>query len=122
MRLSQSALKKEYIPALEGMRSLAVLAVLFFHLEINFFPGGFLGVDLFFVISGFIITRNLLFDLERQRFSLKDFYYRRFRRIIPALVATIYITLLCAVVIVPAAELALTAKSAVYPVAMLMVT
>ena len=114
MRLSQSALKKEYIPALEGMRSLAVLAVLFFHLEINFFPGGFLGVDLFFVISGFIITRNLLFDLERQRFSLKDFYYRRFRRIIPALVATIFITLLCAVVIVPAAELALTAKSAVY--------
>ena len=114
MRFSQPALKKEYIPALEGMRSLAVLAVLLFHLEITFFSGGFLGVDLFFVISGFIITRNLLFDIERQRFSLKDFYYRRFRRIIPALAVTIFITLLCAIAIVPTTELALTAKSAVY--------
>jgi peptidoglycan/LPS O-acetylase OafA/YrhL len=114
MRLSQPALQKEYLPALEGMRSLAVLAVLFFHLEISLFPGGFLGVDLFFVISGFIITRNLLFDIEHRHFSLKDFYYRRFRRIIPALVITIFITLLCAIAILPADELARTAKSAVY--------
>jgi peptidoglycan/LPS O-acetylase OafA/YrhL len=96
------------------MRSLAVLAVLLFHLDVIFFPGGFLGVDLFFVISGFIITRNVLFDIERQRFTLKDFYYRRFRRIIPALVATVFVTLLIALRDVPPTELALTAKSAIY--------
>ncbi|MCB1690330.1 MAG: acyltransferase [Halioglobus sp.] len=106
--------KTEYIPALEGMRSLAVLAVLLFHLETDFVAGGFLGVDLFFIISGFIITRNLLFDMDQQRFSLKDFYYRRFRRIVPALVTTIFFTLLFAILIVPPAELALSAKSAVF--------
>ena len=111
-----------YRPDIDGLRSVAVVPVVLYHAGFSLFSGGYVGVDIFFVISGFIITRNLLFDLERQRFSLKDFYYRRFRRIIPALVATIFITLLCAVVIVPAAELALTAKSAVYPVAMLMVT
>jgi hypothetical protein len=105
-------LSKQYIPALEGMRSLAVLAVLLFHLDIHFFYGGFLGVDLFFIISGFIITRNLLFDIERQRFSLKAFYYRRIRRIIPALVTTIFFTLFAALAIMPSAELVLTAISA----------
>ena len=53
MRLSQSALEKEYIPALEGMRSLAVLAVLFFHLEINFFPGGSVYLSYTFRLKGF---------------------------------------------------------------------
>jgi peptidoglycan/LPS O-acetylase OafA/YrhL len=113
---SQTAPTKAYIPALEGMRSLAVLAVLLFHLDVAFVSGGFLGVDLFFIISGFIITRNLLFDMEQQRFTLKDFYYRRFRRIVPALVATIFFTLLFSVFIVPPTELVLTAKSAIYSV------
>ena len=53
-----------FIPSIEGMRALAVLVVLLYHLDVSAFEGGFLGVDLFFVISGFIISRNILSDLD----------------------------------------------------------
>ena len=76
-----------FIPSIEGLRALAVLAVLLFHLDIPGIAGGFLGVDLFFVISGFIISRNILTDLQGGTFSLKvltcvDFadYFRLFWR------------------------------------------
>jgi peptidoglycan/LPS O-acetylase OafA/YrhL len=77
-----------------GLRALAVLGVVLFHLKVAGFPGGFIGVDVFFVISGYLISRNILRDLDRDRFSLGQFYIRRTRRIFPALVFTVALTYL----------------------------
>ena len=105
-----------FIPSIEGMRALAVLVVLLYHLDVSAFEGGFLGVDLFFVISGFIITRNILADLHSGSFSLKEFYIRRFRRLFPALLVSVLLTLVAAILIVPPVELVNTAKSAIFAV------
>lgn len=76
----------QYIPAIDGLRSIAVMAVLFYHLGFNWIPGGFLGVDLFFVISGYVITRLLLDSIERSGgLDLRAFYLARIRRLLPAL-------------------------------------
>jgi peptidoglycan/LPS O-acetylase OafA/YrhL len=107
-------LRTSFIPSIEGMRALAVLVVLLFHLDIPGFDGGYLGVDLFFVISGFIISRNILSDLRGGTFSLREFYVRRFRRLFPALLVTVLLTLVAALFIVPPIELANTAESAIY--------
>ncbi|MDA8016396.1 MAG: acyltransferase [Thermoanaerobaculia bacterium] len=72
-------------PEIEGLRAVAVLAVLVFHLDEAWLPGGFLGVDVFFVISGFLITRLVRSQLERGEFSLPSFWMRRIRRLFPAL-------------------------------------
>src|SRR5690606_22204013 len=69
---------------IQGLRALAVLAVFFFHFNLNLLPGGFLGVDIFFVISGFLISGILLRKKENQQFSFWEFYQSRFKRIIPA--------------------------------------
>ena len=75
-----------YQPQIDGLRALAVLSVLFYHLKISFFEGGFIGVDIFFVISGYLITSIILKELVTTgSFSLKYFYERRIRRILPVL-------------------------------------
>ena len=74
------------------LRALAILFVLVFHLDIGAFSNGFLGVDVFFVISGYIITRNISKELAEKRFSLKSFYLRRIRRLFPALFFTVLLT------------------------------
>ncbi len=75
-----------YIPGLDGIRALAVLAVLLYHADVSWMPGGFLGVDMFFVLSGFLITSIVLTELERNgRLNFKQFYLRRARRLLPAL-------------------------------------
>ena len=74
-----------YRPDIDGLRAVAVLSVVFFHLSIGPLRGGFVGVDVFFVISGYLIGNCVLDDVARGRFSLRDFYERRFRRILPAL-------------------------------------
>ena len=74
-----------YRPDVDGLRAVAVLAVLAFHAFPHAMPGGFAGVDVFFVISGFLITGIILDDLERGRFTIAGFYWRRIRRIFPAL-------------------------------------
>lgn len=109
-----SAGETGFIPSIEGLRALAVLVVLFYHLDIELLGGGFLGVDLFFVISGFIITRNILTDMSSGDFSLSGFYIRRFRRLYPALLATIFCTLVASILIVPPVQLVETAKSAIF--------
>ncbi|MEO1291408.1 MAG: acyltransferase family protein [Pseudomonadota bacterium] len=78
-----------YRPEIDGLRAIAVLSVLLFHAEPAFLPGGYLGVDVFFVISGYLITSILLAECESGRFSFATFYERRARRILPALLATI---------------------------------
>lgn len=79
----------QYRPEVDGLRAVAILPVVFFHAGAGFIPGGFLGVDVFFVISGYLITSLLLEDLETGRYSVRTFYERRARRILPALFAVI---------------------------------
>lgn len=74
-----------YRPEIDGLRALAVLSVIFFHAGFQLFRGGFIGVDIFFVISGYLITTIILAELENGGFSLLNFYERRARRILPAL-------------------------------------
>jgi len=83
----------QYIPAIDGLRAVAVIAVILYHLGISWIPGGFLGVDLFFVISGYVITRLLLDSIqERGGLDLRDFYWARIRRLLPPLVFMIVVT------------------------------
>jgi len=74
-----------YRKDIEGLRGLAVLAVCFYHAGFDFFSGGYLGVDIFFVISGYLITSIILPDIEQGYFNYKDFFERRIRRIAPSL-------------------------------------
>ncbi|MGH7837227.1 MAG: acyltransferase family protein, partial [Candidatus Binataceae bacterium] len=74
-----------YRPDIDGLRAIAVLAVILFHADFLQCRGGFVGVDVFFVISGFLITSIIVAELDRGTFSLAHFYERRVRRIFPAL-------------------------------------
>ena len=80
-----TASRLSYRPALDGLRAIAVLSVCVFHLDPAILPGGFVGVDIFFVLSGYLITRIIHRDLEAGTFSLVHFYQRRIARIAPAL-------------------------------------
>jgi peptidoglycan/LPS O-acetylase OafA/YrhL len=82
----------KYRPDVDGLRAVAILPVLFFHSGISGFSGGFVGVDVFFVISGYVIALSLLDDLENGRFSIFRFYAKRIRRIFPALFVTVAVT------------------------------
>ena len=82
-----------YIPAIDGLRAVAVIAVMLYHLGFKWIPGGFLGVDLFFVISGYVITRLLLDSIQRSGgLDLRAFYVARIRRLLPPLVFMIITT------------------------------
>jgi len=90
-----------YRSDIDGLRAVAVLPVVFFHAGVGF-SGGFVGVDIFFVISGYLISRVLLRDWERGQYSIVMFYERRVRRIIPALFAVIAFTFVfSAVLLIP---------------------
>ena len=75
----------KYRPEIDGLRALAVIPVILFHAGFKLFNGSFVGVDVFFVISGYLITTILIEDIEKKRFSLVGFHERRARRILPAL-------------------------------------
>ena len=83
-----------YRDDIDGLRALAVLLILFFHAGLASTPGGFVGVDVFFVISGFLITTLVRREIAEDRFHYADFYLRRLRRLAPALIATIFLTLI----------------------------
>lgn len=93
------AQKSHYRHDIDGLRAIAVLAIVMFHINDTWLPGGFTGVDVFFVISGFVITANLSRDLQRGTFSYKEFYRRRIRRIFPAMFACVAFTLAAAVAV-----------------------
>ena len=86
----------KYRAEIDGLRALAVVPVILFHAGFGLFSGGYVGVDVFFVISGYLITTILIEDLENQRFSLVSFYERRARRILPALFFVMFVCILFA--------------------------
>jgi peptidoglycan/LPS O-acetylase OafA/YrhL len=90
MRSSPSS---RYRPDIDGLRAIAVMLVVNFHAFPEAMPGGFVGVDIFFVISGFLITGIIVRELDQQRFSLLAFYNRRIKRIFPALIVVLGATL-----------------------------
>ena len=98
--------KLAYRPDLDGLRALAVLSVVFFHFDFGTFGGGFVGVDIFFVISGYLITSIIVGELESGSFSFARFYERRIRRIVPALIVMLAATSIAAIALFPPKELA----------------
>jgi len=84
----------KYRPEVDGLRTIAVLPVLLFHLGCEWIPGGFLGVDVFFVISGYLITAIILKDFDAGKFSLKNFWIKRVRRIFPVMSIMVIATLI----------------------------
>ena len=85
--------KSRYIPALDGLRTLAVVAVVLYHLNLTWAQGGLLGVTIFFVLSGYLITRLLLNEIAKTgRIDLKSFWIRRIRRLFPAVVTVVVVT------------------------------
>jgi peptidoglycan/LPS O-acetylase OafA/YrhL len=90
----------KYRPDIDGLRAVAVLPVLFYHLGISLMPGGFVGVDVFFVISGYLITSLISAEIHQGTYSITNFYVRRARRIFPALffmcaVTALFVLLFC---------------------------
>lgn len=81
-----------YRPDIDGLRAVSVLAVIFYHLGFSFVAGGYLGVDVFFVISGYVITLSVMSMLENDQFSILEFYNRRIKRIFPALAFMLLLT------------------------------
>jgi len=100
--MQRASISNTHIPAIDGLRALAVFAVVLYHLGINWIPGGFLGVDLFFVISGYVITRLILDSIESANgLDLREFYAARVRRLLPGLLVLIVITSLLMAIFAP---------------------
>ena len=83
-----------YLPHIDGLRAIAVLSVVFHHFNPKIFPGGYIGVDIFFVISGYLIAGIIKKEIEENRFSFVNFYERRVRRIFPALFSVLIFTII----------------------------
>jgi peptidoglycan/LPS O-acetylase OafA/YrhL len=103
----------DYRPDIDGLRAIAVLSVLFFHIGYPWMPGGFVGVDVFFVISGFLITKIIVDDLARERFSFAGFFERRARRLLPTMFAVVALCAVAAFLLMTPEHLQAFARSAI---------
>ncbi|MFW2405972.1 MAG: acyltransferase family protein [Gammaproteobacteria bacterium] len=103
----------DYRADIDGLRGIAVLSVIVYHIDERWLPGGFTGVDVFFVVSGYLITRLIQFDIDRGSFSLAGFYRRRIKRIAPAMLLVIGVTLVAAQLLLLPSDAVDVAKSAV---------
>jgi len=103
-----------YRPDVDGLRALAVLSVVVYHLDKDLVPGGFTGVDIFFVISGFLITGNIWNGMRRGEFSLVDFYVRRIRRIAPAFFVMLAAVLVAGCILLLPPDVMMLAKSSLW--------
>ena len=101
-----------YISDIDGLRCLAVMSVIFFHSGFEFIPGGFIGVDIFFALSGFLITSIIYPNILQKTFSFSNFYKRRARRLLPASMAMTFITVLTFSLFYPPDLFAIVADSA----------
>ena len=106
-----AARSDKYRPDIDGLRAVAVLPVVFFHAKVRGFSGGFVGVDIFYVISGYLITSIVAEDVARGKFSFVSFYERRIRRIFPALFAVLFSCVLVASVLLVPRDLLAFGKS-----------
>lgn len=105
-----------YRPEVDGLRAIAVIAVLLFHFDPRLAPGGFTGVDIFFVISGFLITSIIVKSHARGSFSFRNFYLRRIRRIAPPYLTVVLATLVAGCVLMQPEDLAHLGRSAFWSV------
>lgn len=110
-------MKNNYRKDIDGLRALAVIFVVLFHLDISWIKSGFLGVDIFFVISGYLITSIIIRDLNNNDFSIKNFYLRRIRRILPALITVLIVSTFFAWLILLPQDLQNYSKSLIASVA-----
>ena len=100
--MTRSAKANLYIAPIDGLRAIAVIAVLLYHLGVKQIPGGFLGVDLFFAISGYVITRLILDSIETANaLDLRQFYWARVRRLVPGLLFLILATIIAVALFAP---------------------
>lgn len=99
---------------IDGLRALAVLAVLFYHLNEHLVPGGYTGVDVFFVISGYLIVLGIISRLDSGQFSFLDFFHRRVKRIIPAYIGMICVSLAAGMILFPWEKLMLLGEAACF--------
>ena len=109
----------QYRPDIDGLRAVAVLAVVVFHAFPAVVPSGFYGVDVFFVISGYLITGIIWRQVETNRFSFVEFYQRRIKRIFPALFVVVAATLVAGMFLLLPGDYTTTASSAIYAVSAL---
>lgn len=116
--LASSVTKKAgYRPDIDGIRAVAVIAVILYHFQISSFKGGFVGVDIFFAISGYLISKGIISSVDKNKFAFSDFYSRRTRRLIPALLSVIGLTYFSAYFIQSPNDFAQTSGSVVYALA-----
>ena len=101
----------KYRPEIDGLRAIAVFSVILFHAGLNLFKGGFVGVDVFFVISGYLITSIVLTNIDNKNFSTIYFYERRARRILPTLLVTIFFSLIISFFLFSSKDLIFFSKS-----------
>lgn len=113
MSVDQVEGQSNYRPEIDGLRAIAVLSVVLFHLNEVFLPGGFIGVDVFFVISGYLISNHILSDITAGRFSFRNFYLKRARRILPALYAVILLVTILSIFLLVPEDIKSTARSAI---------
>jgi peptidoglycan/LPS O-acetylase OafA/YrhL len=104
---------KIYRQDIQGLRAFAVLAVVIFHIFPSRLPGGFLGVDVFFVISDYLIIGFICRDLYSDKFKLSHFYIKRIRRLFPAFFVTVFFSALCAYFLLLPEEISTFAASAI---------
>ncbi len=112
-------MKHDYIPSLDGLRAISVSLVLLFHVNVTGFSGGFIGVDMFFAISGYIITKNMFGAIEAGKFKLTSFYGNRLARLLPALIATVLVSMLVGTQILTDEEMRALARESVFSLASL---
>ena len=106
----------KYTPDIDGLRALAVMLVIFNHVNISLFSGGFIGVDIFFVISGYLITAIIYKEMIAKSFSISHFYKKRGIRLAPAFFTVLLITSIFSLWMMLSNELVEYAKSIVYSV------
>ncbi len=113
VRCETSANTRDYRPDIDGLRAIAVLLVVFFHAGFAEVSGGFVGVDIFFVISGYLITGIIARELDDGHFSFADFYARRMKRICPALFVVLALSTVAGLVLLLPLDLRLFGRSIV---------